>query len=293
MRHSVTSLAVAVALASMGLAATAQAGSVSTIWVNNATGGAPIIQEYNLTSGALMTQFNGDGYNGRGVVNVGNIVYYTTASNNNVYGYNTATNTDLGAIFSVSGANGLSTIAYDGTNFWIGDYSGTNQAYLYSMTGTLLKTVSLSQCTGYCDGLEYGTGVSSINGGKPFLISNRYDGGGGGANTYDIYDTNGNLITSNFITGHDSSGNTGIAFDGSTFYVDNIRSSTIGEYNTSGTWLQDLTLTGQNYFLGEDLSVNYAQVLPPAVPEPASWGVMLVGLVGLAGLAAGRRRTRA
>lgn len=27
-----------------------------------------------------------------------------------------------------SGASALSTIAYDGTNFWIGDYSGTNHA---------------------------------------------------------------------------------------------------------------------------------------------------------------------
>lgn len=118
------------------------------IWVNNATDGAPLLQEYDTTTGALIQQITGDGTNGRGVVDVGNTLYYTTATSNNVYAYNTATHTDLGVAFSVAGATALSTMAYDGTNFWIGDYSGTNQAYLYTPTGTLLKTISLANCTG-------------------------------------------------------------------------------------------------------------------------------------------------
>jgi sugar lactone lactonase YvrE len=99
------------------------------------------------------------GINGRGIVNVGNILYYTDANDNHVYAYNFATHTDLGTAFTVAAASALSTIAYDGTNFWIGDYSGTNHAYLYTPTGTLLKTISLANCTGHCDGLEFFNGT--------------------------------------------------------------------------------------------------------------------------------------
>jgi hypothetical protein len=65
---------------------------------------------------------------------------------------------------------------------------GDNKAYQYSLTGTLLKTISLSNCTGYCDGLEY------LNTGGGELISNRRDG----YNVYDFSDVNGNLLKSAF-----------------------------------------------------------------------------------------------
>ncbi len=207
------------------------------------------------------------------------ILFITPAQRTNgVYAYNFVTNTDLGTVFTVAGSSGLATMAYDGSHFWIGDYSGTNHAYEYSITGTLLNTISLANCSGFCDGLEYANG---------HLVSNRYDGGLGGANTYDVYDLNGTLLTSALITGHDPNGNTGIAFDGTDYYISNIFDQTISVYDASGNYLHDITL--QNPGEVEDLSVNYTAVLN-GTPLPATLPLFAGGL-GLLGMF-GRRRNR-
>ena len=274
------SIGFAVVASLSGASSIARADQVTTIWGNSCC--SSVLQEWDLNGNLLDTINPPFASNGRGVVQVGNILYYTEASSNGVYAYNFVTNTDLGTVFTVAGASGLATMAWDGSHFWIGDYSGTNNAYEYSTTGTLLKTVALANCSSYCDGLEYANGD---------LISNRYDGGEGGANTYDVYDTNGNLLKSALITGTDSSGNTGIAYDGTDYYVSNIYDQSISVFNSSGTWVRDFTLQTGGYGTEvEDLSVNYQQVLTP-VPEPSTWAMMLLGFagVGFAGYRASRK----
>ncbi|MDB5479320.1 MAG: motif putative anchor domain protein [Caulobacteraceae bacterium] len=268
--------------AAVTLATSAHASSVTTIWGNSASSGAPLLQEWDLSGNLLDTIHAPHGFNGRGVVQVGNILYYTSAGANGVYAYNFVTNTDLGTVFTVAGSSGLATMAWDGHAFYIGDYSGTNNVYKYSPTGTLLQTIPLSQCSSFCDGLEYANG---------HLVSNRYDGGAGGANTYDVYDLNGNLLQSALMTGHDSSGNTGIAFDGTDYYVSNIFHQSLSVYDSSGNYLHDITLqTGGNPTFVEDLSVNYTAVLT-GVPEPGSWALMLLGVGSLGvSLRASRRK---
>jgi hypothetical protein len=263
------------------------AASITNLYGDNATGGTPYIYVLDPTTMAItQTLENLSSINGRGVVVVGTTLYYTTATSNVVYSYNLTTDTNNGAAFTVTGASALSTMAFDGTDFWIGDYSGTNHAYLYSPTGTLLKTISLSDCTGFCDGLEYFVDGS----GNARLISNEGDGEAPGV--YDVYDTNGNLITHNFINTGSSSG-TGIAYNGTDFFVSNIFQGNISTYTSSGTFIQTQKITGAPTGfspLVEDLSVDYSVVLPTSSPEPATLVTFGIGLLGV-GWALKRRRS--
>jgi len=253
------------------------AGTVTTLYANNAVGGTPYIYQINATTGAVMNTYsNLQGYNGRGVIDVGNTLYYTTASSGNVYTYDLTTQMPTGVAFTVGGASGLASITYDGKDFWIGDYSGSNQAFLYSPTGTLLNTITLANCTGYCDGLTY-----FKQGGVGYLLSNRFDGGYGGPNSYDIYTTNGTFVSTLFTS--TSSASTGVAWDGTSFWTSNIFSGSITQWSMTGTQGVTNSLTGWSQSpLVEGMSFNFQQTV--VVPEPGTLVMFGSGVLGLAGL---------
>ena len=247
MRRSLRFLAILVACGMAG--ATAQA---LTLYADSA--GSNRIDLIDPNTGTLIRSCSPAKGNGRGMVVVSNVAYFTVAASNNVYQIDINTCADLGIAFSVAGATGLSTIAYDGTNFWIGDYSGTNKAYYYTPTGTLLKTITLSMCSSFCDGLEYFNGK---------LISNRGDNINA---PYDVYDTNGTLLQAAFIT--PTTQGTGIAFDGTNFFISNPNNGTVNVFDgTTGAFIKTLTLNGGTGFLIEDLSFDYQQVLPTPTPS--------------------------
>jgi len=273
-----------VGLALLMVGGTAQAG---LIWGNNASSGAPYIQAYDSTTGALVHEFlSPHGGNGRGVVQVGNILYYTLVSNKNIYRMSAVDGSDLGSPITTA-VQSMSTIGWDGNAFWTSDYTGNKNAYrIDPATGATIKTVSLAKAGRRYDGLEYFNGK---------LIANRGDAAGGGV--YDVYDINGNLLTADFLkTGEPS---TGIAFDGTDFYVSNIFKHTISVFDgTTGNFLRVLDLDAavrQKYI--EDLSFDYAARSDtgggnggtPSVPEPGTLALLGLGAFLLAWT---RRRMR-
>lgn len=251
-------------------------------------------------TGAQVTAYTQIKGNGRGIVVVGDIIYYTVAGSGSIYRRSVSTNADLGIAFSIAGASGLQAISYDGTDFWVGDYSGTTKAFKVSgTTGALLNTIDLglanTDIEGYYDGLEYFNGK---------LIANNYDGGfaRSGGNQYSIYGLDGSLLVKDFINTSGHGNGTGIAFDGTDFYVADIFNSKISIWDgTTGAFKSSLALTGGNFGSMEDISVDFAGRVdtcggpnqPPCtgggtIPAPGTLPLVGLALLGL-GLVQRRR----
>lgn len=264
----------AVGLVISGLSGTAQA---IPVYGNSASSGTLALETFNVDTAAgtatEVSEFNPQSGNGRGMVVVGDVMYYTIVGDPNIYQIDKNTGASLGSITTENAS--MSTIAFDGTNFWTSDYSGTNNGfYIDAATGLNLRTVSFGLASTNMDGMEYFNGK---------LIMNRDDGGG----IYDIYDLDGNVLQANFIT--TGVFTTGIAFDGSNFLVSDVLNNRLSFWDGStGAFIKFIDLgpnTGGGRLI-EDLSVDYAQRPDTGggngtVPEPASILLLMSGLGGL------------
>ena len=266
---------------------TAQANAQQNLVYGNSAGTRGIDVIDADTGAIIRTCAHGKG-NGRGVVVIGDIGYYTVASAGTVWKLNVETCEDLGVAFETA-RNGIATIAYDGTNFWLNQYDSvapTNGAFEYDFDGNLLRSITLSLCTSHCDGMEYFDGK---------LISNRGDAA---APIYDIYDLDGNILTEGFINDPQGGSTTGIAYDGVNFWVSDIFANRLRVYDgQTGAFIEFIDITGGATVI-EDLSVDYEQ--RPDIGEPgdmvpvpmfSKWGTtaLLFIMIILGGITLRRR----
>lgn len=290
MLSNVPRLIAAIVATAIGLFAGAATAQVQYLYGNSASNPSnQWIYQIDANTGVVVKSCQFNKGNGRGVVVVGNTVYYTIADSGVVYKADWPTCADQGVAFTAAGVTGIATIAFDGTNFWINEYNSSgNRAFLYSPGGTLLSTITLPNCASNCDGVEYFQGK---------LISNRGDALNPA--NYDVYSLTGTLLQPALI-GPTNFGGTGIAFDGVNFFVSDIFNQRMQVYNgTTGAFVKTVTITGMvaGANVIEDLSADYQIVLGPTtpifVPTLSEWALILMaGLLAFSAAYFLRRRSR-
>ena len=244
--------------------------------------------------------------NGRGIAVVGDLIYYSRAYNVNfpdggqIYVWNLATNSFQGTIDLDSPPDGvplggIGTLTWDGSALWVSPYDGPGpdhrDFYRYSTTGQLLSSIP----DFFDDGSPPGTdGKNSADGVEivgNHIIANRGDH----TTPYDVYDFSGNLVQSAFIDPAAfglTSDTTGIAFDGTSYWLSDIFSAVqqgygqLFQFDASGNYVRTVRLSPdlQPDFTGHDFEDLSFTGIP--VPEPIALALAAVGC-GL--LAAWRR----
>lgn len=275
----------------MGMVTSVSADTV--IWGNNAAGGNPYLEAFDVNTDTLVAQFllpnqTARDSNGRGVAVLGNTIYYTTADSGNIYVTDVNTHADLGVLVN-TGFAGIADVTTDGTYIYASDYQ-TNSGVVnkYDLTGKLVGTIAIG--SGYQrDGFEVENNPN-IDGGALTFISNRGDD----KSPYDVYDSNGNLLISDFIDPSKNGFGTaqsGIAYDGTDYYVSQTLGNALLEYDGHGNFITEIDLSGipnpnPRGRLLEDLSAvgNTINNPPPSVPEPTTTSLLGFGLAALAAI---------
>ena len=193
-----------------------------------------------------------------------------------------ATHADLGVAFTISNTagytNGITTDASG--NLWFAD-GNTGALQEYSTSGTFLGSHAFPTAAfAYRDGsVVFGNSV----------VTNRGDQRG----PYDLYHLDGTmngaltLVTSSFITTI-ANGSNGIAFNGANFYTSDEQAHKVSKWDINGQFVSIANLDPNSRY--ENWTFASQDIAPiGGIPEPATWGMMVIGFGGLGAILRRRR----
>ena len=200
---------------------------------------------------------------GTGIAQVGDYLYYTTASSNAIYRIYIPTGTNDGcSSFNATQSSGqLGGLAYDGSSFWILDENSSKVLkYNASSYAYISTTKKLSLCSG-CLALGWFVDPS----GTPRLIANRE---ALNSDPYDVYDLSGNLVEPSLIAPYFNNQG-GIVWDGSTLYTSDWNLSQVDGWNQSGQITSaGFSIFGWPYGYPPNVSALATVGVPPVVVPP-------------------------
>ena len=248
------------------------------------------IQELDGDTGAVVNSFAvplGAG-SAASIAFVGNTGYYTLLGNSNIYTVDMTTHLSGGVAFNIGATagltNGITTDA--GGNLWFAD-GNAGALKQFNTSGTLLSTHAFpTSAAAYRDG-------SAVFGNM--IVANRGDQTG----PYDLYTIPGGngaltLTQAAFINpainGQNLFGSNGIAFNGVNFYTSDEQAHRVSKWDSNGAFISFAALDpGSRY---ENWTFAAQDIVGGAVPEPATWAMMLVGF-GFIGATMRRKQRQA
>ncbi|MGH7061016.1 MAG: hypothetical protein ACREFH_11550 [Stellaceae bacterium] len=266
------------------LAAAPGARADTILWANDGKGSpGPTLEEWDINeaagTGALINSFtvpNAAAQSGGpgGIAILGSTIYYGVAHSGSVFLTNPG-GSDLGVPFN-TGLPGISAITSDGKFLYIaatGDSTLTEHVYQYTLAGSLVNTLTL---TPTAIGAPFGLGRTGIEiVGGDFVANQGNDEG-----PYNKFDSTGALLTTEFLHGTDDFGFSGVAFDGSFYYVADVEDdpSIFRAFDASGNQLKEISLTGCP---GPNQQCDFADLaVEHVVPEPATLGLVFPFALG-------------
>jgi hypothetical protein len=276
------------AAAGLGIAAmlsvAAPAWADTILWASDGSGPpGPRLDEWDINeaagTGTLINTFAvpdpaARGGGPGGIAILGSSIYYGVANSGSVFLTNAA-GANLGAAFD-TGLPGISAITSDGSFLYLaatGNSALTKNVYQYTLSGTLVNTITVAP-TAIGGPFTVGrTGLERV--GANFVANQGNDEG-----PYNQFDSTGTLLSTNFLQGTSDFGFSGVAFDGTFYYVGNVEDapSIFRAFDASGNLLKEISLTGCP---GPNQLCEFADLaVAPAVPEPASLTLLATFLSG-------------